>query len=285
MAKTNTETSDFLKQYIPKSQEDGFLKRKVQEQVTSIFKNTQKPVFLVGDAGVGKTAMIRNIAYDLKLPFMLIQVDASLNFNDLLYKVRLENATTHYEPGLLIKFIQNPSVILFDELPSANAEIFFKLHELLQERRIYVKELDQIFEVHKDCRIAAAGNFKNSLYVGNNKLNAALTSRFVVKVLDDFTVEELSHIISYEENKEMKEKIIQFYQKVKEVIVQQKKRYVITIRHLQSIVQLLKCGFQVKEAFKFGFIDSIAVNNNLDEMRAIDDIAMTSIPGYVSEEA
>jgi MoxR-like ATPase len=281
--KQQVEAKYDLKSYVPKGTNDSYIKRPVEEQVATVLKNTTKPVFLLGDAGVGKTAMAKNVAASMGLPFLLIQVDASLNFNELLYRVRFENATAHYEPGLLLRFIQQPSVVLFDELPSASAEIFFKLHELLQERRIYVKELDAVFEVHPECKIMAAGNFKSSIYVGNNKLNAALVSRFIVKILEDFTVEEISKTFDIPDAN-LKKHLVDFYMTVKSVVKQQNKRFIFTIRHLQSIAQLLNCGFNVHEAMAFGFLDSIAVNNGLEEKSAIYDLAVTKIPQFLNKE-
>ena len=265
-----------------KKQDKNYVKRPVEDQVIKIMEmplENRKPIFLLGESAVGKTAMVRNIALNKDLPFLLIEVDVSLNFNDLLYKVRFENATAHYEEGLLIKFLQQPCVIMFDELPAANAEIFFKLHELLQERRIYVKELGKIFEVHENCYIFAAGNFKNAMYIGNNRMNAALISRFMVRVIEDFSKSEIEMIIDYDD-KAVKSSLVDFYFRVKEIIKKQQKRYQITIRNLQSITELLNIKFSMNDAIQFGLLDSIMVNNTEDELLAVKDLAMATLPGY-----
>lgn len=276
-----------LNGFMVKEIEKNYLKRPIEEQIMKILdmpKAVRKPMFLLGESAVGKTLMVRNIAKSMNLPFLLIEVDVSLNFNDLLYKVRFENATAHYEPGLLIKFLQQPSVVVFDELPAANPEIFFKLHELLQERRIYVKELDKVFEVHENCYIFAAGNFKNSMYIGNNRMNAALISRFIVKTIDDFSEVELENIIDLKDEK-IKKALVNFYFRVKEIIKRQQKKYQITIRNLHSIVELLNINFSMNDAIQFGFLDSILVNNTEDELYAVKDLAMTVLPGYKFTEA
>ena len=275
-----------LTEFIPMEKDLNYLPRSVDADLVEISKMPlakRRPVYLLSEAATGKTSTVRNFAFEKKLPFLLIEVDASMNFNDLLYKVKLQNATATYEPGLLIKMIQQPSVILFDELASASAELFFKLHELLQERSIFVKELDKVFRMHEECYIFAASNFRNSLYIGNNKLNSALISRFMVKVTPDFSRAELEKIISYPD-KSVKTNILDFYDKVKENIQKQSKKYVITIRHLQNIFNMLEAKFTVAQAMHYGFIDSIAVNNELGEMKAIRDLAVACIKGYKLDE-
>ena len=199
---TNSKVDPLMTEFIPKTKEPNYISREIDKEVANICKmplSKRRPIFFLSEAATGKTSLARNFAYERKLPFLLIEVDASMNFNDLLYKVKLQNASAIYEPGLLIKFLQQPCVILFDELASANAELFFKLHELLQERSIFVKELNKVFHMHENCYIFAASNFRNSLYIGNNKLNSALISRFMVKIIDDFSTDELKKIITYKD--------------------------------------------------------------------------------------
>ena len=108
-----------LTEFIPMEKDLNYLPRSVDADLVEISKMPlakRRPVYLLSEAATGKTSTVRNFAFEKKLPFLLIEVDASMNFNDLLYKVKLQNATATYEPGLLIKMIQQPSVILFDEL-------------------------------------------------------------------------------------------------------------------------------------------------------------------------
>ena len=275
-----------LAEFIPQERDENYIARDIDKEVANICKmplNKRRPIFFLSEAATGKTSLARNFAFERKLPFLLIEVDASMNFNDLLYKVKLQNASAIYEPGLLVKMLQSPCVILFDELASANAELFFKLHELLQERQIFVKELNKVFKMHENCYIFAASNFRNSLYIGNNKLNSALISRFMVKIMDDFSTDELKKIITFKDTA-VRDNVLEFYNKVKENIKKQSKKYVITIRHLQNIFNMLEAGFTPTEALHYGFIDSIAVNNELGEMKAIRDLAVASIKGYKLDE-
>jgi len=275
-----------LGDFIPKNIETNYLERKdVLGQVESIMKlpvEKRKPIFVVGDTGTGKTAMGRYLAYKHKLPMLLVQIDASLNFNDLLYKVNFVNATATYEPGLFVKFLQEPSLIILDELPSATPEIFFKLHELLQEKRIFIKELGKVIEQHPQCYIYATGNFRNSLYIGNNKMNEALIKRFMTKVLDDFSDNELDQIIQMD-NKSLKRKLLQFYKETKDICKKQNKKFLITIRDLQSITHLLNERFSLSQALHWGFLDSIMVNNNAEDKKAMLLLAFGIFPELVAE--
>jgi midasin (ATPase involved in ribosome maturation) len=271
----NQELSDF----IPKDGFERYLERPIVDNINRMMElplNKRSPMFLIGDASTGKTSLPEYIAYKKKLPFLLASADASLNFNDLLYKVRFENATAHYEPGLIVKFLESPSIILIDELPSASAEIFFKLHELLQEKKVFVKELGRVVCQHEQCYIFAAGNFKNSLYIGNNKLNEALVSRFAVRVVEDFSDEELRQILPVKGA--FKDHLIRFYRGVKKMIVEQNKKFNISLRNLTKIVQLCELGFTLEEALRWGVLDSICVNNSVEDKKAVYGLALAIFP-------
>jgi len=237
----------------------------------------RKPIFFLGDTATGKTSLPEYIAAKYKYPFLLISADSSLNFNDLLFKVKFENATATYEPGLFIKFFESPSIIVIDELPSATPDIFFKLHELLQQKQVFVKEIGKVYSQHSNCYIFASGNFKNSLYIGNNKLNEALISRFNVKVVEDFTDEELNKILKTEEK--MKVMLIQFYREIKDLIKKQNKKFIISLRNIQSFIHLYNQGMNINDAFEWAVLDSILVNNTIEDRKTVFNIAITHIPG------
>jgi hypothetical protein len=237
----------------------------------------RKPIFFLGDTATGKTSLPEYLAAKYKYPFLLISADSSLNFNDLLFKVRFENATATYEPGLFLKFFENQSIIVIDELPSSTPDIFFKFHELLQQKRVFVKEIGKVYKQHAKCFIFASGNFKNSLYIGNNKLNEALVSRFNVKVVEDFTEAELNKILKTDDK--MKQRLIQFYQDIKDLIKKQNKKFVISLRNLQSFIHLYNQGMDINEAFEWSVLDSIMVNNTIEDRKTVFNLAVTVIPG------
>jgi hypothetical protein len=237
----------------------------------------RKPIFFLGDTSTGKTSLPEYLAAKYKYPFLLISADSSLNFNDLLFKVKFENATATYEPGLFVKFFESESIIVIDELPSATPDIFFKFHELLQQKQVFVKEIGKVYKQHPRCFIFASGNFKNALYIGNNKLNEALVSRFHVKVVEDFTEEELAKILKTDEK--MKTRLIQFYKDIKDLIKKQNKKFIISLRNLQSFTHLYNQGMNINDAFEWSILDSILVNNTIEDRKSVFNLAVTIIPG------
>lgn len=237
----------------------------------------RKPIFFLGDTSTGKTSFPEYLAAKYKYPFLLVSADSQLNFNDLLFKVKFENATATYEPGLFIKFFESPSIIIIDELPGASADMFFKFHELLQQKQVFVKEIGKVYKQHPKCFIFASGNFKNALYIGNNKLNEALISRFNVKVVEDFTDEELNKILKTDVK--MKTRLIQFYREIKDLIKKQNKKFIISLRNLQSFIHLYNQGMNINDAFEWSILDSILVNNTVEDRKTVFNMAITHIPG------
>jgi len=271
-----------LEDFIPKMESfSDYLERKTLIEPSLTIMNLplkdRKPIFFLGDTSTGKTSLPEYLAAKYKYPFLLISADSSLNFNDLLFKVKFENATATYEPGLFIKFFESPSIIIIDELPSASPDIFFKFHELLQQKQVFVKEIGKVYNQHPQCFIFASGNFKNALYIGNNKLNEALISRFNVKVVEDFTEEELNKILKTDDK--MKARLIQFYKDIKDMIRKQNKKFIISLRNLQSFTHLYNQGMDINEAFEWTILDSILVNNSAEDRKSVFNVAIPIIPG------
>lgn len=271
-----------LSSFVPKIENfTDYLERKTLIEPSLSIMNLplkdRKPIFFLGDTSTGKTSLPEYLAAKYKYPFLLISADSSLNFNDLLFKVKFENATATYEPGLFVKFFESESIIVIDELPSATPDIFFKFHELLQQKQVFVKEIGKVYTQHPRCFIFASGNFKNALYIGNNKLNEALVSRFNVKVVDDFTEEELHKILKTDDK--MKTRLIQFYKDIKDLIKKQNKKFIISLRNLQSFTHLYNQGMNVNDAFEWSILDSILVNNTIEDRKSVFNLAVTIIPG------
>jgi len=279
---TKVEVDKEFANFIPKMENfTHYLERKTLIEPALSIMNLplvhRKPIFFLGDTSTGKTSLPEYLAAKYGYPFLLISADSSLNFNDLLYKVKFENATATYEPGMFINFFEKPSIIVIDELPSATPDIFFKLHELTQQKQIFVKEIGKVFNQHPQCYIFASGNFKNALYIGNNKLNEALISRFNVKVVEDFTHEELDKILKTDPK--MKAKLIQFYKDIKDLIKKQNKKFIISLRNIQSFIHLYNQGMNINDAFEWTILDSILVNNTMEDRKTVYNLAITIIPG------
>jgi hypothetical protein len=85
------------------------------------------------------------------------------------------------------------------------------------------------------------------------------------------------------DNKSLKRKLLQFYKETKDICKKQNKKFLITIRDLQSITHLLNERFSLSQALHWGFLDSIMVNNNAEDKKAMLLLAFGIFPELVAE--
>jgi hypothetical protein len=155
---------------------------KTEDQILSYAQQTQQSVLFTGPAGTGKTSSARHYAATHQLPFVVIectqQVDQTVTQGRF---VPTADGGVRWLDSQLATAIQQPSVILFNELtrmPSKAASLFLRL---LAERELAIEPLNKVIKVHPQCLIIADQNTGYG-YTGTSKQDAALLDRFNLKV-------------------------------------------------------------------------------------------------------
>jgi hypothetical protein len=156
---------------------------KTEQELYDYARAEQQNVLLTGEAGTGKTSSARNYAATHRLPFVTIectqQIDQSVTQGRFVPTGKGSEAIWRYSQ--LATAIQQPSVILINELSRMSPKAASLFLRLLQERQLVIEPMNQVIKVHPDVLFIADQNMGYG-YNGAQKQDAALVDRFNVKV-------------------------------------------------------------------------------------------------------
>lgn len=154
-----------------------------EEAIYEYAQRTQQSVLATGPAGTGKTSSARNFAATHGLPFVTIectqQIDQSITQGRFI-PTGVGNSTS-WKYSQLATAIQQPSVILINELTRMAPKAASLFLRLLQERELLIEPLNEVIKVHPECIFIADQN-TGSGYTGTSRQDAALVDRFNVKL-------------------------------------------------------------------------------------------------------
>jgi MoxR-like ATPase len=154
-----------------------------EQEVYDYARNTQQNVLLTGEAGTGKTSSARNYSAMNKLPFVTIectqQIDQSVTQGRFV-PTGVGNAT-QWRYSQLATAIQQPSIVLLNELTRMTPKAASLFLRLLEERELLIEPLNEVIKVHPECLFIADQNTGLG-YTGTSKQDAALIDRFNIKL-------------------------------------------------------------------------------------------------------
>jgi len=267
--------------FIPEAPKQ-YIRRDVDHQIefwASINPETNRPYgnpLLIGEAGTGKTFTPQCYAAKHNLPYLNVSLDNDSCLSELLGQPSARDGSTYWIEGLLVKMIQQPCVVQMDEANVAIAGKLFMLHEMLQNRILFVKDAPpekSIVKIHPECRIFLSMNPPTSKYSGTNRLNPALAERCVHIEMPAFTTEQMfSNITSG--NEALDAQLRKFYDEASDCIKAQKMRATISIRHITNIANAVRAGFTVGCAIRNAFVNSALCTASTIERDVLLNIAV-----------
>lgn len=167
----------------PTSKEDGFfitdddwriLVRNIKEHVNTL---------IIGETGCGKTSVVKEVCQRMGLKLHIFDMGSMIDpISSLLGVHRLVKGGSIFDYAKFTKVIQEPCVILFDELSRASLASMNILFPCLDDRRTLTVEVagsDDIREikVHPEVTFMATANVGVE-YSGTNSMDRALVNRF-----------------------------------------------------------------------------------------------------------
>lgn len=131
-------------------------------------------VLLTGEAGTGKTTLLKQVAEELGLEFCAISMTRQTTLNSLLGFMSING---NYIPSMFRDAVENGKMLLLDEIDAADPNTILSLNTL---ENGFVAFPDKVVNVHSNFRLAATANpqDKHNAYTGRSKLDAATLSRF-----------------------------------------------------------------------------------------------------------
>lgn len=254
---------DALTSYIP---------REVDSIVKS-FSALRRNICLIGDSGTGKTTLVEHFAASSKLPFLRISCDETSSLKTLLGSKEIINGTTYFRGGILLELIQMPSVVLFDEFNALHSSKLFFLHELLDNRRLFVQDADggKVIKIHPDCQIFLACNPANKNYGGTNKMNAALGNRTTVIDVPNIKVSEMEKLFECGKHTDSMK---QFYAEATRAIYDKQLRVAFSLRNIQRATEAINAGMKPLLAMRYEFYNASLLTASEVERDIFEGIAL-----------
>jgi len=244
------------------------------DDIIKRFASRNLPLFLIGEAGSGKTHAIKQYAADCGLPFLRVACDDSAILKEFIGKREIIHGTTFFKMGLLTQLIQVPSVVLFDEFNALPASKLFFLHELLDTRKLLVKDAGSgmLIDVNPNCKIFLACNPNSARYIGTNKINVALADRGGYINVPNFKPEEVQGLFDCGKT-ELTDCLVKFYQQVHRAITEQSLKLAFSLRSIMRISSALKAGDTVEDALEYGFYNCALLTATQKERDSMKEIA------------
>ena len=154
-----------------------------EARIYDIARAHQQSVLLTGDAGTGKTSSARNYAAQRKLPFVTIectqQIDNSVTQGR--FVPAEDGKSVKWVYSQLASAIQQPSVVLFNELTRMSPKSSSLFLRLLAERELFIEPFNEVIKMHPECLLVADAN-TGSMYNGTMRQDMALVDRFNIKL-------------------------------------------------------------------------------------------------------
>ena len=247
--------------------------------VRNILKH--KNTMLVGPTGTGKTDVIIRICKALNIPCRIYDMGAMMDpLTDLLGSHRLENGSSKFDYAKFVKDVQEPGVILLDELSRAPQMTNNILFPCLDDRRILPIEIadsnsDREVKVHPDCVFIATANI-GSEYSGTNDIDAALENRFMMIQVDYLPKTTEAKILKIRTGCDEKSAL-----KIASIANAIRDRYLggllsktISTRETISCAEFIVDGFSILDAVNFSFCEKFPKYGDNSEYDTVKKLVM-----------
>jgi hypothetical protein len=148
-----------------------------EDDAYQLAQNLSQSICINGGAGTGKTSSARVQAYKRGVPFVQFECTPATTIAEVIgrFVATRDKGVALWRHSELVTAIQQPSVVLLNELTRMSPRSASYFLRLLEEREVYVPELGRVIKVHPECILVAD---MNTGYRGTQNQDEALLSRF-----------------------------------------------------------------------------------------------------------
>ena len=284
---------DELKPYIPDAPA-GYISRDVDTKLALVLDLQAKGLankypIAQGKQGTGKTLSYIQYAHARQLPFFLWSAYEDFNIRKLYGDRTIVNGTVKFQESVFVQAIQNPCVILIDEVNAISEANIKDFNALLQNRQLYIKDADdskgKLYKLHKECRIGFAQNPKSAKYVGGHIRSSDFLGRCVYLTYPEFNQAQLKKALKSTYHKlddTMVDNFSAFYMGCVDAINQNNIPVDISIRQLLNIIDLFVHGASLGDAIEIGtlnIMDSISQPNSKQAFMRVSEMVWSQLKG------
>ena len=212
-----------------------------------------KNLWLVGSAGCGKSAMTRQVAKELGLPYLCISCGIGTSSTEFVgYKYPTRESTKFAE------YYSKPSIILLDEFTALDPAVAQICNAALANDEIETTT----GTVYRDpnCIIIATSNTfgggASRQYVANNQLDASTIDRFIGGII------EVNYSESFESQYDSE--VVDYVNSLRNII----KTY--DFRRIAS-TRMIQAGCALKKAYVMDWKDQLIINWSNEERRVVTE--------------
>ncbi len=154
-------------------------------------------VLMKGGPGTGKTDFPQRLAEELNMKSLVIDCGTIKTPQDWFgTREYVEGEGTSFVPSELVRYLQQPSIIILDEINRTTPDCHNSIFRILDgNRKVHILPLKKTIEVHPHCIIMATMNEGRS-HTGTYMLDSAITDRFESFTLEIPTENQIAKLLS-----------------------------------------------------------------------------------------